>query len=101
TYNTVNSKVTIVSKPLYGSISKGWTGEADISDIFNNTTALLPWEIDYQSLTAGSWVNGGRDFSYNMGAGTGSGAKVTTATSASTAEVPGFLPFIPLADGGG
>ena len=109
TYNSITKEVLIRSVTAYGSVSKGWTGEANISNLFNNTSNLLPWEEDFLNLHAGIWNNESRTLSYNLGAGTGNATKILTGTppmkvggsSVSTQNAPGFLPYIPTTDGGG
>src|SRR5690606_22608464 len=84
-YNSISRKVVIKSVTAYGSVSKGWTGDADISNLFNNSSDLLPWEEDYYNLQAGTWNNERRTFSYDLGAGTGNAGKILTGTPPMTA----------------
>ncbi len=108
-YNSISRQVIIKSVTNYGSVSKGWTGDADISNLFNNSSDLLPWEEDYYNLQAGAWNNESRTFSYNLGASTGNAGKILTGTppmtaggsSVSAESTPGFLPYIPVSAGGG
>src|SRR5690606_15922871 len=67
------------------------------------------WEEDFYNLQPGFWNNGGRTLFYNLGSGTGSLNKILTGTlpmtsgsgSVSTESSPGFLPYIPVSEGGG
>lgn len=95
TYNTISKQVVIRTTAAYGSVSKGWVGEATISNLFNSSGELLPWEQDYYNVNT-QWVETGTlkninwEYSFVGTSGTVSGEGGIIKTSTLVAE--NFLP---------
>ncbi|GEM_PF-808780 len=94
TYNNISKQVILVSNIGYGSVSKGWTGEANISGLFNNSDEPLPWEGD--QYTFSKWVESETlkniEWNYYFTGGTstvsGTGGIIRTST-------PSIMDFLP------